>query len=88
MACHSEGVTRSQSKSKYIKVKQDLPKAKTTEESLVKPAGKISFDSMQQKNRQWLWKRKILRRPITICQTIKFVAGLLRMTNFNTGSAL
>jgi hypothetical protein len=43
MACHSEGVTRSQSKSKYIKVKQDLPKAKTTEESLVQAGWKNQF---------------------------------------------
>jgi hypothetical protein len=35
-----------------------------------KPAGKISFDLTQQKNRPWLWKRKILRRPVTIYQTI------------------
>jgi hypothetical protein len=35
MACHSEGATRSRSKSKSIKVKEDVPKAKATEESLV-----------------------------------------------------
>jgi hypothetical protein len=37
MACHSEEETRSKSKSKKIKVK-------ATEESMFKPAGKISFD--------------------------------------------
>jgi hypothetical protein len=35
MACHSEGATRSTSKSKQIKVKEDVPKAKATEESPV-----------------------------------------------------
>jgi hypothetical protein len=34
MACHSEGATRSKSKSKKIKGKGDFSKAKATEESL------------------------------------------------------
>jgi hypothetical protein len=71
MTCHSEGANRSKSKSKKIKVKRDVPKAKATEESSVQAGWKINFDLIQQKNRPWLWKRKILRRPITICQTIK-----------------
>jgi hypothetical protein len=50
-----------------------------------KPAGKLSFN-LTQKNRACSWKRKILRRPITICQTIKFVVGLLRMTNLSLWS--
>jgi hypothetical protein len=33
MACHSEGATRSKSKSKQIKINGDVPKAKATEES-------------------------------------------------------
>jgi hypothetical protein len=40
MACHSEGATRSKSKSKKIKVKGDFPKAKATEESLVQAGWK------------------------------------------------
>jgi hypothetical protein len=84
MACHSEGVTRGQSKSKYIEVKQDV----SQDDRRIFGSSRLEKSVLtQQKNRQWLWKRKILRRPITICQTIKFVAGLLRMTNFNTGSA-
>jgi hypothetical protein len=46
MACHSEGATRSKSKSNYIKVKGDVPKAKATEESPVQ-----YFNLTQQKNR-------------------------------------
>jgi hypothetical protein len=42
MACHSEGATRSKSKSKKIKVKGDFPKAKATEESLVQAGWKKS----------------------------------------------
>jgi hypothetical protein len=91
MACHSEEETRSKSKSKKIKVK-------ATEESMFKPAGKISFDLTQQKNRPCLWKRKILRRPME-CERCAFATdakaellhslwqfdvGLLRMTNLNT----
>jgi hypothetical protein len=63
IACHSEGATCSTSKSKQIKVKGDVPKAKATEESLVQAGKKISFDLSQQKNRACLWKRKILHRP-------------------------
>jgi hypothetical protein len=81
-ACHSEGATRSKSKSKLIKVKGDVPKAKATEESSVQAGKKISFD-LTKKNRASLWKRKIFRRPITICQTKKIVVGLLRITNLN-----
>jgi hypothetical protein len=48
IACHSEGATRSKSKSKQIKVKGDVPKAKATEESLIQ-SDPISFDLTQQK---------------------------------------
>jgi hypothetical protein len=64
MACHSEGATRSKLKSKQLKVKGDVPKAKATEESPVKFGWKNQFELMQQKNRPCLWKRKILRRPV------------------------
>jgi hypothetical protein len=43
MTCHSEGATRSKSKSKKIKVKGDVPKAKATEESLVQARWKKSI---------------------------------------------
>jgi hypothetical protein len=49
MTCHSEGATRSKSKSKKIKVKGDVPKAKATEESSVQASWKASFDLIQQK---------------------------------------
>jgi hypothetical protein len=49
MACHSEGATCSKSKSKQIKVKEDVPKAKATEESTDQTGKKISFDLMQKK---------------------------------------
>jgi hypothetical protein len=42
-ACHSEGATRSKLKSKKIKVKGDVSKAKTTEESLVQAGKKNQF---------------------------------------------
>jgi hypothetical protein len=44
MACHFEGATCSKSKSKKIKGKGDVPKAKATEESPVQAAKKIRFD--------------------------------------------
>jgi hypothetical protein len=47
MTCHSEGATRSKSKSKKIKVKGDVPKAKATEESPVQAGWKINFDLTQ-----------------------------------------
>jgi hypothetical protein len=47
--CHSEGATRSKSKSKKIKVKRDVPKAKATEESPVQAGWKNQFDLTQQK---------------------------------------
>jgi hypothetical protein len=77
MACHCEGSTRSKS----------VPKAKPAEESPVQAGWKNQFwlDATK-KNRPCLWKRKIPRRPITTCQKIKFVVGLLRMTNLNTWS--
>jgi hypothetical protein len=40
MACYSEGATRSNTKSKKIKVKGNVPKAKATEESLVQAGWK------------------------------------------------
>jgi hypothetical protein len=43
MTCHSEGATRSKLKSKKIKVKGDVPKAKATEESLVQAGWKNQF---------------------------------------------
>jgi hypothetical protein len=43
MACHSEGVTRSKSKSKKIKVKEDVPKSKGTEKSPVQAGWKNQF---------------------------------------------
>jgi hypothetical protein len=43
MTCHSEGATRSKSKSKKIKVKGDVPKAKATEESSVQAGWKNQF---------------------------------------------
>jgi hypothetical protein len=43
MECHSEGATRSKKKSKQIKVKGDVPKAKATEESPVQAGWKIQL---------------------------------------------
>ena len=43
MACHSEGATRSNSKSKKINVKGDIPKARATEESPVQAGWKNQF---------------------------------------------
>jgi hypothetical protein len=43
MACHFEGAIHSKSKSKKIKVKGDVPKAKATEESLVQAGWKNQF---------------------------------------------
>jgi hypothetical protein len=43
MTCHSEGATRSKSKSEKIKVKGDVPKAKATEESPVQAGWKNHF---------------------------------------------
>jgi hypothetical protein len=40
MACHSEGATRIKSKSKKIKFKRDVAKAKATEESPVQAGEK------------------------------------------------
>jgi hypothetical protein len=95
LACHSEGATRSKSKSKKIKVKGDVTKVKATEESPVQTGWKNQFDLTQQKNRTCLWKRKILRRPME-CESFAFATdakaellhslwqfdvGLLRMTN-------
>jgi hypothetical protein len=40
MTCHSEGATRSKSKSEKIKVKGDVPKAEATKESPVQPGWK------------------------------------------------
>jgi hypothetical protein len=49
MTCHSEGATRSKSKSKKIKVKGDVPKAKATEESWVQVGWKNQFLIHEQK---------------------------------------
>jgi hypothetical protein len=43
MTCHSEEATRSKLKSKLIKVKGDIPKAKATEESPVQAGWKNQF---------------------------------------------
>jgi hypothetical protein len=43
MAFHSEGATRSKSKSTWIKVKKNVSKAKATEESLVQADWKNQF---------------------------------------------
>jgi hypothetical protein len=75
MACHSE----EERLAANLFLKPRRPK-----NLWFKQAGKIRLDLTQQKNRPCLWKRKILRRPIIICLTIKFVAGLLRMTKLNT----
>jgi hypothetical protein len=49
----------------------NVPEAKATEESLVQAGKKISVDLTQQKNRAWLWKRKILHRPME-CEITTF----------------
>jgi hypothetical protein len=43
MLCHSEGATRSKTKSKKIKVKEDVPKVKATEESPVQTGKENQF---------------------------------------------
>jgi hypothetical protein len=64
MACHSEGATRSKSKSKLKKVKEYVPKAKVIEESSVQTSWRNQFDLTQQKKQTCLLKRKILGRPM------------------------
>jgi len=35
---------------------------------------------ISKKDRPGRWERKILRRPLSVCQTTKYDVGLLRMT--------
>jgi hypothetical protein len=55
MTCHSEEATRSKSKSKQIKVKGDVHKAKATQESPVQAGWRNHFRlDATKKNRPWL----------------------------------
>jgi arsenate reductase-like glutaredoxin family protein len=63
------GNNSKQIKSKKIKVKGDVANAQVNEEALVISREEKSVLTLtQQKSRASLWKRKILRRPITIRQ--------------------